>query len=274
MTSSPAVGERWVYREKKGAPYLEAEIIEFRLGATQQRHQAKVLLPTGPPVWVPAGRLKALWSEVDRLIRSDELWASLMEHGRPEQQVRFAAWDVLTLEFGDDDVEDRGGVLSIRGSVDLPDMPEASDAFEEDGWLHLPWPVAEAMVREIAPRHADVLAERIQRQEQDAWSSYARRLPQYEWQWMSFSPEERSAAVAALVGTGYSESWAAIRDWIGVAALERAGKVADLESKLLTARAIAFEAIEALHGSGDRSLRKVAKQLRSRLESGGSRADA
>ena len=179
-----AAGQRWAYRGKQTEPVTCVEV--KRLGTGRP---PRVLIKfvddefEGREEWVPPGRLKVLWANVDAWRAAEQRWKNLRDasdHIRdtPEDHALWMVidnlreWDLATALYNKD-----SGILLIHDvdalaadlDLDRDFLPSEPASFvDADGDLVVPWRITRAVVERLAKKHADRLLPEIEADEKEA----------------------------------------------------------------------------------------------------------
>lgn len=170
MTTPPACeqGERWAYRQNGPKPLEEIEVLKIgvkkppRVLVRWVRPEAE-----GREEWVPPGRLKCLWSEVDDLRAKESKWAAVVAPSEAMTVLeRKTAWIVFaeTIPEAIADIaysrpEGIGYINDEDMLAELLDMNvsafHAHEAvYREDDRLIVPWPITEAIILRAAQKYS------------------------------------------------------------------------------------------------------------------------
>lgn len=178
-----AVGDRWAYRQRKKDPATCVEVL--RLGTSKP---PRVLVKfegdehEGRQEWVPPGRLKVPWADVDEWQAKEQRWSALREaseyiRGSTEDHALSMIFDNMPAwEHGRYLYNDDAGILLIHDvdavaanlGLDREFIESEPTSFIEDGSLVVPWRVTQEIVQRLARKHADVLVPKIMADEDEA----------------------------------------------------------------------------------------------------------
>lgn len=259
-----AVGAVWAYRARAVDALQPVRVLKFG-----RKSPARVLVRFEEPAmegredWVPPGRLKVLWSEVEEFTAEEERWAAvaaLSPHQEtPEVRAAEEACDLLVDEtiagFGYKDaclvVHDTADLAILAGldAVFVASHP-AGFAVEVGGPLIVPWPTAVDIIEHIVERNPDPVLAEVAKGEAKArheaihghhFSSSGRNRHDYY-----ISPDrcvefdaEHDAPVRAV-----------LRRWAGRAATERWDELVELRKEIKRVGGVAEEAIDTLRRHG------------------------
>jgi hypothetical protein len=258
----PAAGERWAYRARAQDDLVEVEVI--RLGI---KTPARVLVHwtddafEGQQDWVPAARLKALWSDLDTFRARERRWdavtASSEQYSETISSAVRSVFDILV----DEEVASLGynatsGVLHVRDVTALATLaglrPRAlrdPASFEEDGELISPMTVSFLVAQSVAARNPYPILQYIDREEAEARREaiygkvYPGRGRGKDW---DISPE-----ICRQVDEEHGQPVRAIlRDWCGTEAVDVRAEISAARAEAHRLAELAAAALDALRSAG------------------------
>ncbi|ORL86115.1 hypothetical protein A5N78_20640 [Prescottella equi] len=169
-----AAGSRFAYRQKKGVDLVPVELVAIGR-ATGPRRAQRLRVKVrwlddafeGKVDWVPVGRLKCAWAEVESFLERDRNWAEVRRGtpgrgGREAVAIDIVCGALIDTRIADPGVNDDTGVITIRdvaALAELLDVPreffgdEAN--FTEAGGMVCGWHVTERILKRGAERHPD-----------------------------------------------------------------------------------------------------------------------
>lgn len=212
----------------------------------------------GREEWVPPGRLKVPWSEVEVWQLSEDRWGAVRKptpSGEYPTVVTAAEWVLECLPEG---VAECGcGVVTVYDPTRLEEEFGVERAalddpltFEEPpGVLVCPWPVTERIAVRVAPLFGERLVREIaESAENDRVASiYGDDHPgSRDW----YTPPDRAAAWARRMEPLYDQ----IRRWCGQEQVDRYDELVALRAEVLRVGQVAERAISALEAAGQGKL--------------------
>ena len=252
------VGQRWVYRQKQTEPVTCVEVL--RLGAAKPpRVQIRFVDDEfeGRLEWVPPGRLKVLWADVDTWCLNEERWTALRKscdyfrdspEGNALMMVRdyLSDWNLGVTHYNDDGVMIIPDVAAIAADLDLDCDFISGDAVsfvDDEGDLIVPWRVTRVIVERLVRKNADIVLPKVEADEQKA-------RKHNRWGCVSggtfIEPE-----ICAEVDQVHAPARELIRQWCGAGAQERYDELAALRIEVVRLGRMVERAISAVRTAGD-----------------------
>ncbi len=222
------VGQYWAYRRSGTGPFEEVRVQKV---GTKSPPRVRVRFMDeereGDEDWVPRGRLKGLWRDIEELRAEDRAWAALRAAGRPETPESDAQFYIFGWLIPETVMDMHGngsdGLAEIR---DLPALLEATGldrsvvlappAIERKGVIYTPWPTTVLIFRAIATSHG---AEVVKRAEQELEASHEQSLEFLSER--GFSPgdynwDEAEPHLERWDDRDKSGPWGVLKNWAGV----------------------------------------------------------
>jgi transposase len=278
-TSAPAVGEAWAYRARSNDPLVQ--VVAVRIGVKTPK---RVLIRfvddefEGRQEWVPPGRLKARWQDVDEFTKRERRWEAVMsaspQADSPEETAAGVIFDLLI----DPGLAGLGynatsGIVTIRdvarlaAHLDLDPYELRADplSFEEDGCVVAPSSITGLVAKRAAERDPDAVLRYVEREEADARreSIFGR---DYRRRGMD-SPWHVSAEICAQVDEEHGRPVRAVlRQWCGREAVGLRSELDELRKEVLRLSTVLGSAVDALRRSG---AHREAARIERALEPGG-----
>lgn len=270
----PAAGEEWAYQQSARSPI---EHVAITAVGTKEPQRVKIRFldesAEGREDWVPPGRLKVRWEDLDAWKAREERWAAVRAAStEADDPVIWAATMVYeaaapesVIEVGWRSSDD--GLLLVRDpeaaarllGVLVEDFVAHPAAFvEESGTVVAPWPVTVAIAERTAPRFAEKLLAEVADSEARARDGavYGRDIGTNK------NPMYIRPDVCAEVDRRWEPAHELIRRWCGKDAVERLDELAALRKEVLRIGQVAERAIRALAEHGHP---QVARRLEEEL---------
>ncbi|HEX3783664.1 MAG TPA: hypothetical protein VHX38_28710 [Pseudonocardiaceae bacterium] len=258
--SELAVGEKWGYQHKQTEPVTCVEVTRLGTGRPP-RVQIKFIDDEheGRQEWVPPGRLKVRWSDVDAWRENERRWAALRaasDYIRHEPEGYALSevfdylddgWELATYLHNNDT-----GILSIpdadalAADLDLDANFVAGDPVSfvtDEGNLLVPWRVSRTIVERLASKYADVILPKLEEYERTV-------LHEARWGYMG-SSGYIDAEICAEVDEKYRPGRDLVRHWCGQDAKERYDELVALRAEVVRLGKLAERAISALRAGGN-----------------------
>ena len=217
----------------------------------------------GREEWVPPGRLKVRWSEVEDYRASVERWERIYAAGPRQDDPREAAAEELFDALVDEDIAflryRNGGAVSIRDLSGLAApivlLPEEvavhPDAFGEEGVLVAPWDVTESIAATLARLNPDRVMDLVGGEERRA-----AREAIHGRTWGSPHEQNRYSPPEDCVEVDeehYKPKRTILRDWCGAQAVDRYDELVALRREIKRVGDVAQLAIDELQRAGHES---------------------
>lgn len=252
-------GEAWAYRARGIDPLVEVRVIKI---GTQRPARVFVRFVAdkfeGKEEWVPPARLKVLWSGVEELRVSEDLWNKVSALGPIRDEPREDAAQEVLDEFLPRDlawINNRSGSslsiaqpaeLALRLELTLETLTGSPETFVENGVTVAPWPITELIAQRVAEQNAEELLKRIEQEERKArrdsihgYNSGRRNSffikPEWSAEWDAKYDQPRRKV---------------IRDWCGAENVERFDELVELRKEIKRVGDVAQSAIDSLRRHG------------------------
>lgn len=264
-------GQRWAYRASFTEPLAEVEIV---LVGNKRPPRVKVAFVSdefeGRLDWIPPGRLKAPWSEVDDFRELENHWNAVCEASRPTEAEEAAASIVLQVVLPEDVVTmgytwtarvaaiHNVDLLAVALQVDPRALTSAPLAFRDGGALVVPWEVT----LEITQRAAALEPARLLRHVETEERVESRRAVRGAYLGHGKHATYVSPETCAMTDAAHQETYQILRAWCGDAS-ERRSEVLRFQEQARHATGVAQQAIRELDDAG---LSGAARRLRRQLE--------
>jgi len=263
------IGERWAYRARGIDPVVEVEVL--RQGTQKP---ARVLVRftddafEGREEWVPPARLKVPWTDAPAYEARLQRWEAVDTHPGLRSSPEEYAIDEVFEHLIDDSLATPGyrpGVTAIENvsglaaflRIDESELRAEPESFEEDGSLIVPWATTERIVRRACELYPEAVLREVDKDEAKAAEeamhgrSYARSRGNEPW----YVAAERVAEWDATEPYGRPMR-DLLREWCGVAAVERQDEIKALRSEVerldrLVSGAIGTLRAHGLHAQAD-----------------------
>jgi hypothetical protein len=257
-------GESWAYRARQVDPLVEVLVV--RLGTQKP---ARVLVRfvddqfEGREEWVPPGRLKVSWREVEEYRAREERWTRIQATGPNRDDPREdAATEVFELLI-DDAVASIGYGCGGSVTISQPDALAAQlglqvaeltghpDAFVEDGAVVAPWSVTERVARAAAELNPEPIMQRVWAEEQKAQyeAIHGHYLRMSRGRDTSVSPEHS----IEFDNDYLKPRRQVLQSWCGAEAVKRFDELIELRKEVKRVADVAQSAIDALRAAGHAS---------------------
>lgn len=263
-TVEPAIDEIWAYRARGVDPLTPARVVRFG-----QRKPPRVLVRfesdamEGREEWVPHGRLKAPWSQLEEFVAHEARWRAVRDLSPGRDSAELTAVHTIfecLVDFQVADVDHREGFLLIRDgaalseqtALSVEDLTNHELTFESNGRSVAPWPVALRAAKSIAERMPDQVLAQVEKEERE----FQRTLVHgFSWNRdREVRDIESEAEIAREVDEeGYRQSRDLRREWVGAAVLSRNDELRELRKEIRRIGRVAEDAIETLRHLGHRS---------------------
>lgn len=255
----PAVGEVWAYRARGVDPLTAVMVV--RQG---QRRPPRVLIRhvademEALEEWVPPGRLKVPWDQVDEFIASEARWKAVIDLSEDQDRDEVRAAEAVFDSHVDNGIADYRDqylrVLDAPGLADLTgltveELTGHRRSFKSDGAVIVPWPVALQAAKALARRTPEQVLAQVEKEEQKiqhelihgfAWSrNHASR-----------DIESEVGIVREVDEDGFRQSRELRRQWVGPEAVARSDELVELRKEIRRVGEVAEEAIETLRRRG------------------------
>lgn len=251
-------GDRWAYRHHHWDSVACVEVL--RLGSAKP---PRVLVKfegdefEGREEWVPPGRLKVPWADVDDWLARERRWSALREasgrlRGTTEDHALSMVFDYLPdWELARPLYNNETGILEIHDVDALATDLELDHAFVEgdeasfveDGSLFVPWRVTRVVVERLAHKYAAEVLHANEAAEQEAREHNL-------WGYMG-SHGHISAAICAEVDEEFRPARELVRQWCGAEARDRFDELAALRIEVVRLGKLIERAIGAVRAAGD-----------------------
>lgn len=260
----PAIDEVWAYRARGVDSLTPVRVVRFG-----QRKPPRLLVRftadamEGLEEWVPHGRLKVPWDQVEEFIVEEARWEALRALGPGSESASLTAVHTIFEEIVDfqiADVDHREGFLRIRDgaalseqtALSVEDLTSHELTFESNGQFVAPWPVALRAAKSIAERMPDQVLAQVEKEEREFQRSLV-----YGFSWnrdREVRDIESEAEIAREVDeAGYRQSRDLRRGWVGAEVPSRSDELIELRKEIRRVGQVAEDAIETLRHLGHRS---------------------
>lgn len=277
--SEPSVSEAWAYRAHDDESLVEVVVV--RIGVKRPRRILVRFVDDefeGRQEWVPPGRLKARWQDLEAFTAWEGQWKAVIgvspERDAPEEWAAGVVFDLLidpslaTLGYNA-----TGGVvttcdvagLAAHLGLDPGDLRADPLSFEENGCVVASWSIASLIARRAAERYPDPLLRYVERDEAEARRDaivgrhYPRRGRADPW--------DVSAKICVQVDEEHGKPVRAVlRNWCGEEAVGVRSELDELRKELRWLSTLAQSAADALRRSGaPREAARLDRELASGL---------
>ncbi|WP_378144841.1 hypothetical protein ACFJGV_15290 [Cnuibacter sp. UC19_7] len=252
------IGEHWAYREKKGVPLVEVEVLALgQPGKTSPRIKIQHLddLYEGRVEWSPKIRLKVRWDERLEYEARESRWAAVQSSETTRAEYR--AYHHVFLHLTPKDILDweSWGVTMILDERRLLDFTglekeqlQSSVSFVEDGALVVPREVTLRIARSIALRNPDALLAWIEAEEnEEARLRKTHKLSMDDWLHPDWeSPKDAFVRSVAKYRQEEIEMRDLLRGWLGEPGMTTGQRIAALEQLVIKFVSAAERAIDDL----------------------------
>lgn len=259
--SQPQVGESWAYRARQIDDVVEVEVLK---SGTQRPPRVLVRFVDerfeGRQEWVSPARLKVRWAAVDEFRKHEARWNRIDELGNGDDPVGRAA-EVVFETLIDDDVARmayrESGACRISNSSRLAEITGLSetlwaqcpDGFTDGDDLVAPWPVTEKIAWAAVRLNPTPILDAVKKEENEA------RYEAIHGHWYRGRGSRPDYTIPADICIQTDNEYckprrAILRQWCGVAAVDRYDELAELRKEIHRVGQIAESAINALRASG------------------------
>lgn len=256
--SELAVGEKWAYRRKQTEPVTCVEVA--RLGTGRPPRVQITFVDDeheGRQEWVPPGRLKVLWVNVDAWRSNERRWTALRaacEYVRdsPEDNALImiseylSDWKLGITHYNDDGIMIIPDVMALAVDLDLdPGLIESVPVsfVDDDGDRIVPWRITRVILERLVRKYADIVVPKVEADEEEA-------RQHNRWGYTS-GGSFISAEICTEVDKEYGPARDLIRQWCGADAQDRYDELVALRVEVVRLGKLAERAISALRTAGD-----------------------
>lgn len=252
-------GERWAYRHHSVESVVCVEIL--KLGSSRP---PRVLVKfeddefEGRQEWVPPGRLKVPWVDVEGWLERERRWAALREASgafRESSEDRALSmlfdylpdWDLARLLYNTNaGILEIPNVEALAADLELDRELLVGDpvSFVEDGSLFVPLSVTLLVAERLARRYADGVLQKNETAERKA-------REQNRWGWMSGRDHHISAEICAEVDEQFRPARELVRRWCGAESQDQYDELAALRIEVARLGKLVERAIGAVRAAGD-----------------------
>jgi hypothetical protein len=261
----PVVGETYGYRARS-----VDELVPVRVLREGAKKPPRVLVRFEDPAmegreeWVPPGRLKVYWSDVDAFRAEEARWNAVGALSPYQDSAEVNAAEQACELLIDDDVAGFGykdAHLVVHDVAALAALAGVDEAFvashpagfnvDDDGPLIVPWPLALEIVKKVLGRNPEPVLSKVGQEEAQAryeaihgerFASAGRNRHEY------YIPPDRSAQYDQESAWGAPKR-ALLREWAG-AATGRWDELVELRKEIKRVGDVAEDAIAVLRRRG------------------------
>lgn len=273
-STPPTAGENWAYQHNVRSPI---EHVVVTAVGTKKPPRVKIRFldesAEGRDEWVPPGRLKVRWNEVDAWKAREERWAAVRAASTEADETAIWAATMVYEVAAPEDVIQVGwrsaddGLLFVRDpeaaagllGVAADDFVAHPAAFiDESGTVVAPWPVTTAIAERAAPRFTEKLLAEVA----DSEARARDRAVYGEDLGTDKNPMYIRPEVCAEVDRRWEPTHELVRRWCGQDVVERFDELAALRKEVLRVGKVAERAIRAVAEHGHP---QVARRLEEEL---------
>lgn len=255
----PEPDEVWAYKAPGKDPLTPVRVV--RHGS---RKPPRILIAfeddamEGHTEWVPPGRLKVPWEEVDSYLADLARWQAVRELWPPNGGYEvLAAEDVFellvpmavaSLSNYCFEIRDAPALARLTG-LPVEDLTDHEVSFEFDGALIAPWPVMLAVVKALCQQMPGRVLAEVDKEERKLQDEL---IHGFSWTRMREDRDvEREVAIVRETDEeGWRQSREVRRQWSGAEAVARWDELTELRKEIQRVGDVAEEAIETLRRRG------------------------